>query len=127
LGGRNISQVNVSTSHGGVLRGMHYHEHQTDYWYIAQGAARVAVFDPSINMNETRRLKQGHGLIIPAGVAHGFLALSNLVLVYGVTREYDHDEPDEHGFHPFTCGIAWGAKPNTVTLSQRDQDAPSFT
>lgn len=91
-----IVQTNVSLSKRMALRGFHWHEAQTDFWFIASGMAQVVV--GVSNRYESRVLTQGQGLIIPPKVAHGFLALFDLVLIYGVTQEYNRREPDEHGF-----------------------------
>ena len=38
-------QANLSTSAPGVLRGLHYHRRQHDYWVVASGRAFVALVD----------------------------------------------------------------------------------
>ncbi|HKN45983.1 MAG TPA: dTDP-4-dehydrorhamnose 3,5-epimerase family protein, partial [Propionibacteriaceae bacterium] len=38
-------QANHSHSVRHVLRGLHYHRRQTDWWYLASGWARVALVD----------------------------------------------------------------------------------
>src|SRR6266576_3771729 len=38
-------QANLSTSAAGVLRGLHYHRRQLDYWVVTSGRALVAVAD----------------------------------------------------------------------------------
>ena len=38
-------QANLSTSAAGVLRGLHYHRRQLDYWIVAAGRALVALVD----------------------------------------------------------------------------------
>ena len=40
-----IVQANRSDSKAGVLRGLHYHFHQVDYWYCPFGIARVGLAD----------------------------------------------------------------------------------
>jgi dTDP-4-dehydrorhamnose 3,5-epimerase len=122
-GHKNIAQVNVSFSRPNVLRGMHWHKHQTDHWMVGTGSALVAVFDPVVGVHETRTLIPGQGVIIPQFVAHGFYTLSELALVYGVTKEYDPDNPDEHGYHPYSCGINWPAMEADVIMSKRDRGA----
>jgi dTDP-4-dehydrorhamnose 3,5-epimerase len=73
-------QNNRSDSKAGVLRGLHYHLHQVDYWYVAWGVIRAAMVDlrrssptyraaATIEMGETNNI----GLFIPVGV-HGFVA-----------------------------------------------------
>ena len=97
-------QANRSSSAAGVLRGMHFHRRQLDHWVVLSGSAVVALADvrpllagddrrPEV---ETRVLQADDNVAIPAGVAHGFLAIEPLELLYLVTNEYDGS--DELGF-----------------------------
>ena len=129
-------QANLSTSAAGVLRGLHYHRRQLDYWFVAAGRAFVALVDVrpllegsgSRALVETRELGPDEWVVIPAGVAHGFLALEPLELVYLVTAE--HDGTDELGFawdDPIV-GVPWPAVRTTrdgrPILSDRDRSNP---
>ena len=96
-------QANVSTSAAGVLRGLHYHRRQLDYWVVGSGRAFIALVDvrPVVAgrgaaVVETRELGVDESVVIPAGVAHGFLALEPLEMIYLVTNEFDGS--DELGF-----------------------------
>ncbi|MDQ3964497.1 MAG: dTDP-4-dehydrorhamnose 3,5-epimerase [Actinomycetota bacterium] len=119
-------QANHSSSNGGTLRGLHYHRNQSDLWYVIAGRAQVALVDlrdhSGVPTVETLVLSSDDPatLYIPAGVAHGFAALTSLELLYWVTAEYDAS--DEYG-------IAWNdpqlAIPWDLTepvLSDRDRD-----
>ena len=101
--GRTFVQANLSTSAAGVLRGLHLHRRQDDLWIVAEGRALVALVDvrPALAgtgpaVVETRELAADGWVSIPTGVAHGFLAIEPLQLVYLVTNEYDGS--DELGF-----------------------------
>jgi hypothetical protein len=67
-------------------------------------------------------------VVIPAGVAHGFLALEPLEMLYLVTNEYDG--ADELGFawDDPAVGVPWPAVDATPDgrpiLSERDQTNP---
>lgn len=112
-------QTNISVSKPLVLRGFHWHEAQHDIWSIASGMAQVVLIqDSSV---EARVLSAGQGVVIPPGVGHGFLALSDLVLIYSVTEEYDRGQPDEHGFSAKSYG-GWMADVSQTIRSQRDLD-----
>lgn len=130
-------QANLSTSTAGVLRGLHLHRRQLDHWLVATGRAFVALVDvrpmlaggdrPGI---ETRVLGEDEWVDIPVGVAHGFLALEDLQLVYLVTNAYDGS--DELGFawdDPLVA-VEWPAVPGTADgrpiLSGRDRSNPSL-
>lgn len=129
-------QANQSSSAAGVLRGLHLHRRQDDLWIVASGRAFVALVDvrPPLDgtgpsaVVETRELAADDWVLIPTGVAHGFLALDPLELVYFVTNEYDGS--DELGFAWDDPGVAvpWPAVAATPDgrpiLSGRDGANP---
>ncbi len=125
-------QSNRSDSRAGVLRGLHYHFNQVDYWYVVSGRLRVGLADlrrssPAFRCTETIDLDAGEnrGLFIPVGVAHGFLALTDVTLVYVVDNYYDG--ADEHGLAWNDPEIAVPWRPDSApTLSGRDQANPLF-
>ena len=76
-------QGNVSFSKAGVLRGMHYHLRQADFWLAPSGHVRAALYDlrassPTRGASQLLQLGEAHpfGVYIPPGVAHGFYTLS---------------------------------------------------
>ena len=77
---------------------------------------------------ETRELAEDDWVVIPAGVAHGFLALEPLQLLYLVTNEYDGS--DERGFawDDPAVGVPWPVVPvspdGRPILSDRDRSNP---
>jgi dTDP-4-dehydrorhamnose 3,5-epimerase len=131
-------QANLSTSAVGVLRGLHCHERQLDYWVVASGRAFVALVDirpmlvgralsPSV---ETRVLAADDWVVIPTGVAHGFLALESLGLLYLVTNAYDGTDELGFAWDDPAVGVPWPSVPGTADgrpiLSERDQSNPSL-
>ena len=124
-----IVQANRSDSKQGVLRGLHYHHHQVDYWYLAAGSIRVGLYDMR-RSSSTR----GHsltididssnpkGVFVPVGVAHGFVAKQDSTLTYLVDNYYD--DSDEHGvaWDDPEVGIDWGLE--SPILSPRDRQNP---
>jgi dTDP-4-dehydrorhamnose 3,5-epimerase len=121
-------QTNVSFSRRGVIRGLHYHlRGQDDLWACLQGSMRVVVFDRGSGETFSEDIGEGNdvALYIPGHLAHGYEALTDLLLCYQVTEEYDPADPDEHG-------IAWN-DPRVVhlwstrspILSQRDSSLAS--
>jgi dTDP-4-dehydrorhamnose 3,5-epimerase len=133
-GGKEMVQGNRSDSIGGVLRGMHYHFKQADYWYVLRGQVFVALFDarkggPTYGASETFVMgevdnphERDRGVYIPPGVAHGFLTLTDCTLTYLVESTYD--AKDELGiiWNDPAMKIAWPT--STPTLSDRDQRNP---
>ena len=109
-------QANLSSSTVGVLRGLHLHRHQVDHWIVAAGRAFVALVDarPLLDPDgagtpvvETRELGPDETVTIPAGVAHGFLALEALDLVYLVTNEYDGSDELGFAWDDPAVGVPW--------------------
>jgi dTDP-4-dehydrorhamnose 3,5-epimerase-like enzyme len=125
LRGFHVAQVNISVNDARVIRGMHMHRHQFDYWYVADGFMQVCVSKGA--EHDSRILSPGHGVIIPPTTYHGFLTFTPAILVYGVSREFDHDDPDEHGYHPYTGDLSWALPLESVTISGRDETAPPFS
>jgi dTDP-4-dehydrorhamnose 3,5-epimerase len=130
-------QANLSSSAAGVLRGLHYHRRQLDYWVVAAGRAFVALVDvrPVADgrggaVVETRELAADDWVVIPAGVAHGFLALEPLELVYLVTNEFDNRDELGFAWDDPAVGVPWPALPATPDgqpiLSDRDRSNPSL-
>jgi dTDP-4-dehydrorhamnose 3,5-epimerase len=131
-------QANLSTSATGVLRGLHFHRRQLDHWIVARGQACVALVDvrpmladpsaaPAV---ETRTLTADEWVDIPTGVAHGFLALEPLELIYLVTNEYDGSDELGFAWDDPTAGVPWPDVPATADgrpiLSDRDRTNPSL-
>jgi dTDP-4-dehydrorhamnose 3,5-epimerase len=123
-------QSNLSQSKMGVLRGMHYHRQQADYWVVIEGRAFVGLFDLRIGsptQGERQELEMDGeaptGLYIPPGVAHGFAARTDLGLLYLVDAYYG-DGADEHGiaWDDHELGIGWPV--SNPVLSDRDRSNP---
>ncbi len=103
--GREMLQGNRSDRQQGALVGLHYHLHQSDYWYVTRGRARVVLHDLRVGSpteGATEILEIGEhddrGLFIPPGVGHGFVAVTDLTLTYLVDSYYN--PTDE-------LGVAW--------------------
>jgi dTDP-4-dehydrorhamnose 3,5-epimerase len=130
-------QANLSTSAAGVLRGLHYHRRQLDYWVVATGRAFVALVDvrpaavgsgPAVV--EARELAADDWVVIPVGVAHGFLALDPLELLYLVTNEFDGSDELGFAWDDPAVGVPWPRLAVThdgqPILSDRDRSNPSL-
>lgn len=124
-----IVQTNRSDSMAGVLRGLHYHFQQVDYWYVVNGRIRVGLCDlrptsPTYRASQTIEMGAENqlGLFIPTGVAHGFVALTDATLIYLVDNYYDG--ADEYGvaWNDPEIGLAWGVE--SPLLSGRDAANP---
>jgi dTDP-4-dehydrorhamnose 3,5-epimerase len=128
IAGRTPQQINVSRSVPGVLRGIHWHQHQHDYWHVVKGIAQVVVHNRNDNTHESRKLMAGHGVVIPPGIGHGFLAIDDFILLYGVTQEYDREYPDEHEYDALEGhhNIEWDLPQENLIRSVRDTNAAAW-
>ncbi|TAK02555.1 MAG: hypothetical protein EPO36_01745 [Chloroflexota bacterium] len=131
-------QANLSTSAPGVLRGLHLHRRQLDHWVVKAGRAFVALVDvrPLLDGSaprpivETRVLDAGGTVTIPAGVAHGFLAMEPLELVYFVTNAYDGSDELGFAWDDPVAAVPWpavdGSPDGRPLTSARDAANPSL-
>jgi dTDP-4-dehydrorhamnose 3,5-epimerase len=129
-------QANVSTSAAGVLRGLHLHHRQVDHWVVADGRAFVALVDvrPLLEgrgpgpIVETRELVTDDSVTIPVGVAHGFLAVEPLELLYLVTNEFDGSDELGFAWDDPVVDVPWphveGTADGQPILSGRDRSNP---
>jgi dTDP-4-dehydrorhamnose 3,5-epimerase len=125
--GVSFVQGNHSHSRANVLRGLHYHAKQSDAWYVVSGEAQVGLADlrtrtehPTTTTVDMSR-DDPAVLYIPPGVAHGFLAITELDRIYWVTHYFDNT--DEHGISwaDPAVGVPWVVQ--KPTLSERDTSA----
>ncbi|AWB33041.1 dTDP-4-dehydrorhamnose 3,5-epimerase [Orrella marina] len=120
-----------SSSRKGVIRGMHFQTPPNDHEklvYCIHGKVLDVVLDlrkesatygqcTSVELDST----YGHGLIIPKGMAHGFLALSDdALLAYKVTSVYAPS--NDLGIRWDSFGFEWGI--DKPVISERDHNHP---
>lgn len=122
-----------SSSRKGVIRGMHFqtppHDHDK-LVYCMQGQVLDVVVDlrkgaPTFGKYFSVELDAtyGGGLIIPRGMAHGFLALTEDVLMaYKVTSVYAPE--NDSGIRWDTFGFDWGV--DRPIVSTRDRSHPTL-
>jgi dTDP-4-dehydrorhamnose 3,5-epimerase len=123
-------QANFSISRAGVLRGLHFHRRQADYWCVLTGTAFVGLYDlrpgsPTEGAKSEVRMAADlgrSGLYIPKGVAHGFLAETDLMLVYLVDRTFDGEDELGVAWNDPDVGIGWPV--GEPVLSDRDRANP---
>jgi dTDP-4-dehydrorhamnose 3,5-epimerase len=128
-------QGNVSFSHKGVLRGIHYSlapAGQAKWVSCMSGAIWDVVVDlrptsatfkkyVAVELSSAR----GEGLVVSPGLGHAFLSLENdTVVSYLVTSEYSPD--NEYVINPFDVDLAIAWPMDEYVLSQQDREAPSL-
>ena len=123
-------QWSRSESTAGVLRGLHYHHHQVDYWHCVTGEMRVGLVDLRLGSHTrgaseiiTLRDIDFRTLFIPPGVAHGFYAERDVVLFYLVNEYYDGSDEWGVAWDDPALSLDWG-KGVAPILSPRDQANP---
>lgn len=122
-------QGNRSDSAAGVIRGLHFHQKQADYWVCLKGRLLVCLHDlrPS---SPTHGVTQGveltgtseRGVYIPPGVLHGFAALEDSTLTYLVDNYYD--STDEFGVRYDDPQVGFDWPIDDPILSERDSTCP---
>ena len=128
----NIVQTNRSDSVGQVVRGLHYHFKQVDYWYVVSGLIRAVLVDirpdsPTFRQVETIDIgdAKSYGLFIPIGVAHGFATLTyRVTLTYIVDNYYDSQDDFGIAWDDPELNIDWGVE--NPTISPRDEQNPNL-
>jgi dTDP-4-dehydrorhamnose 3,5-epimerase len=121
-----VRQVLATTSNAGALRGMHYHLHQADLCYVPVGRVFMALVDlrTEPHAKEELRLSDGESVLIPPGVAHGYVAETDATVCYLLSAEVDGSDEFGFRFDDPEAGIRWPvARP---ILSARDRDAGTF-
>jgi dTDP-4-dehydrorhamnose 3,5-epimerase len=131
-GSSEMVQANLSRSRAGVLRGLHVHAEQADYWCVVSGAAFVGLFDlrtgsPTEGAKAEVKIEsevERMGLYIPPGVAHGFYAVTEVVLQYLVDRAFTGADEFGLAWDDPEVGIGWPVE--RPQLSARDRANPSL-
>ena len=130
--GFKVAQWNISRSTMGVVRGLHYHRLQSDYWLVPDGQVRVALVDVRPKSASYRKAlclelsgKAPRALLIPPGVLHGYAIIKDATVMYLVNVEYTGR--DEYGVRwndpALELPTEWYAIPSPI-LSARDSAAP---
>jgi dTDP-4-dehydrorhamnose 3,5-epimerase len=127
-----VRQLTEGRAEAGVLKGLHLHYKQWDWWRVVTGRMLVGLYDArpdsatfgasmlfEINPDEPTAVG------IPPGVAHGYYALSDLEMIYLLSETYDPG--DEFGIRWDSVGLEWpfladGAEP---VISERDENLPT--
>lgn len=127
-------QDNHSRSAKGTLRGLHYqlHQPQAKLCRVVEGEALdialdVCVGSPSFGKWTSVLLsaKEQNQIYVPAGFAHGFLALTDSVQFLYKCSDF-YDPKDEHGiaWNDPDLKIHWGI--TAPIVSERDTNFPTL-
>ncbi len=129
-------QDNVSRSHRGVLRGLHYQIPPEAQGKLI-GVVRGSIFDVALDLRaggptygkwvgRTLSVETGEFLWIPPGFAHGYVVLSDTAdVAYKVTAEYRQELSRGIQWNDPALGIQWPVE--SPILSDADRDQPPFS
>ena len=130
----NVAQINVSWSKKNVLRGLHYQKTphtQAKRIYVLQGLLLDVIVDlrPSSATYKQHFKTQlsstkPQALHIPKGFAHGFLALSDVLIKYVMDEVYVPQAQAGIHFQDPELNIPWPLKGLKPTLSEKDKQLP---
>ena len=134
--GHRFVQDNLSFSHRGTLRGMHYQIRPHAMGKLIRALAG-SVYDVAVDLREGSphfgkwvgaelTANNGRALWVPQGFAHGFVALADdTVVLYKCTAEYaPKSERSLHYADP-SVGIEWPIEPKFI--AEKDEAAPSLS
>jgi dTDP-4-dehydrorhamnose 3,5-epimerase len=108
--GEGFGQWSHTVTHQGAAKAWHVHQHQVDWWYVAVGVIKAALYDlrpASPTQGELQEVLLGENLPpqilrVPPGVAHGYKVLQGpMHLFYLTSQVYNpadegrlpHDDP----------------------------------
>ena len=123
---------NVVKSNAGTIRGVHVHPRHTDFLVVTSGTATIGLRDlregSSTHQRSSTFVLTGErlsALLIPPGVAHGFLFHEPTVTVYAVSHYWDTDDELACHWADPDLGIAWPFSPSLVSV--RDDEAGTLS
>jgi dTDP-4-dehydrorhamnose 3,5-epimerase len=130
--GREGVQANLSMSRPKVLRGLHFHRKQSDYWCVLVGTAFIGLFDlragsPTEGKKAEIRVDvedRRQAIHIPRGVAHGYFAETAVLLEYLVDEYYEGGDEFGLAWDDLAVGIEWPSR--EPILSDRDRSNPGL-
>ncbi len=130
-----IQQANISQSHRGVIRGLHYSlalEGQAKWVTCVNGGIRDVIVDirpssPTFRKSVFVELNglDGRAVLIGPGLGHGFASLADSsTIAYLLSSPYSPSEEFEINPLDPALGIDWGVDLAEVSLSEKDKMAP---
>lgn len=124
-------QWNLVRSGANVFRGVHVHVRHSDYLVLVEGRATIGLVDlrpgsDTLGVAVTLRLSSEllQSLVIPPGVAHGFLFEEASIHVYAVSDYWDPDDELGCRWDDPELELDWPER--SPILSARDADLPSL-
>ncbi len=127
-------QDNLSFSRAGVMRGLHFQRapfSQGKLVKVIKGevldiAVDIRPDSPTIGQHYKVLLsgKKQNLFFIPAGFAHGFVAMQDSYLFYKCTKTYNRDYDSGIAFDDLELNIDW--EMDSLIISEKDRNLQSF-
>ncbi|MEW5806545.1 MAG: dTDP-4-dehydrorhamnose 3,5-epimerase family protein [Acidobacteriota bacterium] len=111
-----FGQVYVTTAYHGVVKAWHKHKKQTDNFTVIKGMVKFVLFDARPDSKTNGHINEFYVgeynpilIQIPAGVYHGFKAVSEeeVIAMNIPTEPYDYKDPDEQRLEPHSDEIPY--------------------
>ena len=115
-----FGQWSHSLMFDGVIKAWHYHNIQTDWWYVCNGVLRIGLCDlrkESTTYMQTMDflmgdLQDSHVIKIPPGIAHGCKTIQGPVnLLYVTSHTYNPDDEIRIPYNDPKIEFDWLAGP----------------
>jgi len=137
IGKIHFVQDNESTSHFGVLRGLHYQKppfEQAKLVRVVHGkvldvAVDMRIGSPTFGKHVAVELsgENKKQLFVPRGFAHGFLVLSpTATFQYKIDNYYSPAHDTGVMYNDPAIGIHWGMPETELIVSEKDKNLPNF-
>ncbi len=115
-----FGQLSVAVMNPGSAKAWHIHQRQVDWWYVAVGVLKVALYDlrpDSPTHGELQEVLLGESypaqiLKVPPGVAHGYKVIQGPMHLFYITSNVYN--PADEGRIPHddpTIGYDWNKGP----------------
>ena len=94
-----------------------------------QGRARVVALDRDTGETFSEDIGEDNfaAVYVPGNLAHGFEALTDVLMLYHVSEEYDRSDPDEHGLPWDDPRVVHLWSTTSPILSERDESRVLIT
>lgn len=111
-----FGQVYLTTTYPGVVKGWHYHDHQTDMICCVSGEIKLVLYDgrdasPTRGALHEIFLGDSNRLLVkvPSGVYHGWKCVGeHTALIINIPDQvYSYQMPDEHRLDPHDNDIPY--------------------
>lgn len=111
-----FGQMYMTTAYPGVIKGWHFHKHQTDNFAVAKGMIKLVLFDSRESSPTRGQINEfflgDHSPMlvrIPNLVYHGFkcIGTEEAIVINCVTEPYNAKDPDEVRLDPFDKSIPY--------------------